>query len=134
MDLGLHYWTFSTPGDPQRIPETLAAAAKTTEEAGFAELSVMDHLSPNTVRPRLRCSAGSCRVSAGATARIRGRPTHYKPALLLLSKMMRVLDAVATTAPEASVTTPSVKPTREPALTTVPVAVSKPLESRTALR
>ena len=43
MDLGLHYWTFSAPGGPQRIPETLAAAAKTAKEAGFAELSVMDH-------------------------------------------------------------------------------------------
>ena len=27
MDLGLHYWNFSTPGDPQRIADTLAAAA-----------------------------------------------------------------------------------------------------------
>jgi len=43
MDLGLHYWNFSAPGGPQRIPETLAAAAKTAEEAGFAKLSVMDH-------------------------------------------------------------------------------------------
>ena len=43
MDLGLHYWNFSTPGDPQRIADTLAAAAKTAEEAGFAEFSVMDH-------------------------------------------------------------------------------------------
>ena len=43
MDLGLHYWNFSAPGDPQRIADTLAAAAKTAEEAGFAEFSVMDH-------------------------------------------------------------------------------------------
>ena len=43
MDLGLHYRNFSTPGDPQRIADTLAAAAKTAEEAGFAEFSVMDH-------------------------------------------------------------------------------------------
>jgi F420-dependent oxidoreductase-like protein len=43
MDLGLHYWNFSTPGDPQRVADTLAAAAKTAEEAGFAEFSVMDH-------------------------------------------------------------------------------------------
>jgi F420-dependent oxidoreductase-like protein len=43
MDLGLHYWNFSTPGDPQRIADTLAAAAQTAEEAGFAEFSVMDH-------------------------------------------------------------------------------------------
>ena len=43
MDLGLHYWNFSTPAGPQRIAETLAAAAQTAEEAGFAEFSVMDH-------------------------------------------------------------------------------------------
>jgi alkanesulfonate monooxygenase SsuD/methylene tetrahydromethanopterin reductase-like flavin-dependent oxidoreductase (luciferase family) len=43
MDVGLHYWNFSTPGDPQRIAATLGAAAKTAEEAGFAELSVIDH-------------------------------------------------------------------------------------------
>jgi hypothetical protein len=43
MDLGLHYWSFSAPGDPQRIADTLAAAAKTAAVAGFAELSVMDH-------------------------------------------------------------------------------------------
>jgi hypothetical protein len=35
--------------------------------------------------------------------------------------------AVATSEPLASVTVPSVKPTREPDLTTVPVAVSGPL-------
>ena len=43
MDLGLHYWNFSTPGDPQRIADTLAAAAQTAEKAGLAEFSVMDH-------------------------------------------------------------------------------------------
>lgn len=50
------------------------------------------------------------------------------------SNTSSVLVAVATTAPPASVMMPSVKPTREPALTTVPVAVSSPLLSRTALR
>jgi len=43
MGLGLHYWNFSAPGDPQRIADTLAAAAKPAAEAGFAEFSVMDH-------------------------------------------------------------------------------------------
>jgi alkanesulfonate monooxygenase SsuD/methylene tetrahydromethanopterin reductase-like flavin-dependent oxidoreductase (luciferase family) len=43
MGLGLHYWNFSAPGDPQRIADTLAAAANTAEEAGFAEFDVMDH-------------------------------------------------------------------------------------------
>jgi dihydrofolate reductase len=51
-----------------------------------------------------------------------------------MSKTSRVLEAVATTSPRASATTPSVNPTRDPDLTTVPVAVSSPLESRTALR
>ena len=50
------------------------------------------------------------------------------------SKTASVLEAVATTAPEASATAPSVKAIREPTLTTVPVAVSSPLPSRTALR
>jgi F420-dependent oxidoreductase-like protein len=43
MDMGLHYWNFSTPAGPQRIADTLATAAKTAEEAGFAEFNVMDH-------------------------------------------------------------------------------------------
>ena len=50
------------------------------------------------------------------------------------SKTSRVLVAVATTAPEASVTTPSVNATREPAFTTVPTAVRVPLVARTGLR
>jgi len=55
MGLGLHYWNFSAPGDPQRIADTLAAAAKTAEEAGFADFSVMDH------------AAGSARVARRIT-------------------------------------------------------------------
>ena len=55
MGLGLHYWNFSAPGDPQRIADTLAAAAKPAAEAGFAEFSVMDH------------AAGSARVARRIT-------------------------------------------------------------------
>ena len=43
MDLGLHYWNFSAPGNPQRIAHTRAAAAKTAAEAGFVEFSVMEN-------------------------------------------------------------------------------------------
>jgi hypothetical protein len=39
MDLGLHYLNFSAPGSPQRIADKLAVAAKTAEEAAFAEFS-----------------------------------------------------------------------------------------------
>ena len=56
------------------------------------------------------------------------QPPYYR------SKTSSVLLAVATSAPEPSVTVASVKPTREPAFTTVPVAVSRPLVARTALR
>ena len=48
--------------------------------------------------------------------------------------MSSVLVAVATSVPEASVTMPSVNAAREPDLTTVPVAVSTPLDERTGLR
>ena len=43
MGLGLRYWKFSAPGNPQRIADTRAADAETAEEAGFAEFDVMDH-------------------------------------------------------------------------------------------
>ena len=57
-----------------------------------------------------------------------------RPTGLYRSNTNSVLVAVATTAPPASVTTPSAKPTRDPAFTTVPVAVSRPLLSLTAFR
>ncbi|MFJ3921475.1 LLM class F420-dependent oxidoreductase [Streptomyces sp. NPDC090022] len=41
--MGLHYWNFSTPADPARIAPTLAATARTAEQAGFASFTVMDH-------------------------------------------------------------------------------------------
>ncbi|MFI5779459.1 LLM class F420-dependent oxidoreductase [Nocardia sp. NPDC051570] len=43
MDLGLHYWNYSTPADPARIAATLAQSARLAEQAGFAEFTVMDH-------------------------------------------------------------------------------------------
>ncbi|MEC3956731.1 LLM class F420-dependent oxidoreductase [Nocardia sp. CDC153] len=43
MELGLHYWNYSTPAEPERIASTLAHTARIAEQAGFAEFSVMDH-------------------------------------------------------------------------------------------
>ncbi|RDI49336.1 LLM class F420-dependent oxidoreductase [Nocardia mexicana] len=43
MDLGLHYWNFSTPADPARIAQSLGQSARIAEQAGFAEFTVMDH-------------------------------------------------------------------------------------------
>ncbi|MFI1917492.1 LLM class F420-dependent oxidoreductase [Nocardia sp. NPDC020380] len=43
MELGLHYWTYSTPAAPERIASTLTQTARIAEQAGFAEFTAMDH-------------------------------------------------------------------------------------------
>ncbi|MBY5162723.1 LLM class F420-dependent oxidoreductase [Salsipaludibacter albus] len=43
MDLGLHYFTFSTPGDPSAIAPTLAETARIADQGGVAAFSLMDH-------------------------------------------------------------------------------------------
>jgi F420-dependent oxidoreductase-like protein len=43
MDLGLHYWTFSTPTETAAIGPTLAETARIADECGFASFTVMDH-------------------------------------------------------------------------------------------
>jgi F420-dependent oxidoreductase-like protein len=43
MRLGLHYWNYSTPSDPESIAPTLAQSARIAEQAGVASFTVMDH-------------------------------------------------------------------------------------------
>jgi F420-dependent oxidoreductase-like protein len=43
MDLGLHYWTFSTPTETAAIGPTLAETARIADEGGVASFTVMDH-------------------------------------------------------------------------------------------
>ena len=43
MQLGLHYWNYSTPSDPAAIAPTLAETAKVVDQAGFSTFTVMDH-------------------------------------------------------------------------------------------
>jgi F420-dependent oxidoreductase-like protein len=43
MRLGLHYWNFTTPGDPALIAATLGDSARIAEQAGFSSFTVMDH-------------------------------------------------------------------------------------------
>lgn len=43
MDLGLHVASFTWPGGPEQIGPTLAGIARSSEDAGVAALSVMDH-------------------------------------------------------------------------------------------
>ncbi|MGH4023593.1 MAG: LLM class F420-dependent oxidoreductase [Pseudonocardiaceae bacterium] len=43
MQLGLHYWNYSTPPDPERIAPTLVETARIAEQAGLSSFTVMDH-------------------------------------------------------------------------------------------
>jgi F420-dependent oxidoreductase-like protein len=43
VDLGLHYWTFSTPTVQAAIAPTLAETARIAEDGGIASFTVMDH-------------------------------------------------------------------------------------------
>jgi F420-dependent oxidoreductase-like protein len=43
VDLGLHYWNYSTPADPARIAGTLAETARVAEQSGISSFTVMDH-------------------------------------------------------------------------------------------
>jgi F420-dependent oxidoreductase-like protein len=43
VDLGLHYWNYSTPAEPARIAGTLAETARVAEQAGISSFTVMDH-------------------------------------------------------------------------------------------
>jgi F420-dependent oxidoreductase-like protein len=43
MRLGLHYWNYSTPPEPERIAGTLGETARVAEQAGFSAFTVMDH-------------------------------------------------------------------------------------------
>ena len=43
MRVGLHYWNFSRPAEPEAIAGTLATTAEVAEQAGIASFTVMDH-------------------------------------------------------------------------------------------
>ncbi len=43
MELGIHFPDYTIPGEPATIAPTLAAAARTADDAGYALFTVMDH-------------------------------------------------------------------------------------------
>lgn len=43
VDLGVHYWSFSSPGPTAQIAPTLARTAQVAEAGGVASFTVMDH-------------------------------------------------------------------------------------------
>jgi len=43
MHAGIHFWNYTMPGQPATIAPVFADAARTAEDGGFAQLTVMDH-------------------------------------------------------------------------------------------
>ncbi|WJL96112.1 LLM class F420-dependent oxidoreductase [Microbacterium sp. ET2] len=43
MQAGFHFWNFSIPGAPDTIPDVLSRTARTAEQGGFSQFTVMDH-------------------------------------------------------------------------------------------
>ncbi|KAA9105569.1 LLM class F420-dependent oxidoreductase [Microbacterium rhizomatis] len=43
MQTGFHFWNYSVPGAPAALPSVIAETARTAEEGGFAQFTVMDH-------------------------------------------------------------------------------------------
>ena len=93
---------------------------KATRMAGSSPgRSDRGHRPPQRCWISLRYNVNGPAKQFSAMSALRGR----------MSKTSNVLDVVATRAPDASVTVPSVNAAREPDLTTVPVAVRTPLEN-----
>ncbi|WP_438352375.1 LLM class F420-dependent oxidoreductase [Microbacterium sp. CJ88] len=43
MQTGFHFWNYSVPGVPVTLPSVIAETARTAEQGGFAQFTVMDH-------------------------------------------------------------------------------------------
>src|SRR3546814_18389400 len=43
MQAGFHFWNYSVPGAPDAIASVLADTARTAEQGGFTQFTVMDH-------------------------------------------------------------------------------------------
>ena len=43
MQAGFHFWNYTVPGAPATLPSVIAETARTAEEGGFAQFTVMDH-------------------------------------------------------------------------------------------
>lgn len=43
MRAGLHFWNFTTPGQPDALPGLVAEGARAAEHGGFDQFTVMDH-------------------------------------------------------------------------------------------
>ncbi|GAA2073609.1 LLM class F420-dependent oxidoreductase [Microbacterium hatanonis] len=102
MQAGFHFWNFTVPGAPLSLPAVLAETARTAEQGGFAQFTVMDHwfqmeaAAPAT-EPMLEAFT-TLGFLAGQTSSIRLGPlvagvTYRYPALL--AKIVTTLDVLS---------------------------------------
>jgi F420-dependent oxidoreductase-like protein len=102
MQAGFHFWNYSVPGAPDMIAPVLAETARTAEEGGFAQFTVMDHwfqmdrVAPAT-EPMLEAFT-TLGFLAASTSRMRIGPlvtgvTYRYPALL--AKIVTTLDVLS---------------------------------------
>jgi F420-dependent oxidoreductase-like protein len=102
MQAGFHFWNYSVPGNPDTIAAVLGETARTAEQGGFAQFTVMDHwfqmerVAPAT-EPMLEAFTTLGFVAAN-TSRMRIGPlvagvTYRYPALL--AKTVTTLDVLS---------------------------------------
>lgn len=102
MQAGFHFWNYSVPGAPDTIASVLADTARTAEQGGFTQFTVMDHwfqmerAAPAT-EPMLEAFT-TLGFLAGQTSTMRLGPlvtgvTYRYPALL--AKIVTTLDVLS---------------------------------------
>jgi F420-dependent oxidoreductase-like protein len=102
MHAGIHFWNYTMPGQPATIPDVLARTARTAEEAGFDQFTVMDHwfqmeAAGDRAEPMLEAFT-TLGFAAALTQRMRLAPlvvgvTYRHPGLL--AKIVTTLDVLS---------------------------------------
>ena len=102
MRAGIHFWNYTMPGQPAAIPAVLADTARTAEDGGFDQFTVMDHwfqmeAAGDAADPMLEAFT-TLGYLAGQTSRMRLAPlvvgvTYRHPGLL--AKIVTTLDVLS---------------------------------------
>jgi F420-dependent oxidoreductase-like protein len=102
MHAGIHFWNYTMPGQPASLPSTISQVARTAEDGGIDQFTVMDHWfqmeqAGDPAEPMLEAFSTLAFVAA-QTSRMRLAPlvagvTYRHPALL--AKTVTTLDVLS---------------------------------------
>jgi len=102
MHAGLHFWNYTMPGQPASLPSTISQVARSAEDGGVDQFTVMDHWfqmeqAGDPAEPMLEAFSTLAFVAA-QTSRMRLAPlvagvTYRHPALL--AKTITTLDVLS---------------------------------------